>query len=175
MLEYRRILVVCRMIQSSRKAIHYGVSLARRYEAELFVMHCIHNPFGLRGWSMGTISLKKEYASILFEAKLQLSELVAAEKTKGLTIRELIREGEPTEEILQTIAEEKIDLLVMPAHEEGRLEDLFFNRSNDELVRKMPCSILLVKQEPGAMQDNDDEEDDDADADEEEQGPAMAR
>ena len=37
----------------------------------------------------------------------------------------------------------------MLAHEEGRVEDLFLNKSNDELVRKMPCSIMLVKKEPG--------------------------
>lgn len=45
----------------------------------------------------------------------------------------------------------------MLAHEEGRLEDLFFNRSNDELVRKMPCSIMLVKKEPGAILDREEE------------------
>jgi hypothetical protein len=51
----------------------------------------------------------------------------------------------------------------MLAHEEGRLEDLFFNKSNDELVRKMPCSIMLVKKEaePLAEEDEDDIEDED--------------
>lgn len=151
MKEYKRILVVSRMIQSSRKAIQHGVSLARKYDAQLYVIHCIYNPFGLRGWSMGTLSLEKEYGQILLEARRKLSELVDSEKAKGMSIKELIREGEPTEEILKTIREEKIDLLIMLAHEEGHLEDLFFNRSNDELVRKMPCSIMLVKKEPGAM------------------------
>ena len=59
--EYKRILVVSRMIQSSRKAIQYGVSLAQKYKAELYVIHSIYNPFSLRGWSVGTLSLKKEY------------------------------------------------------------------------------------------------------------------
>ncbi|PIY22249.1 MAG: universal stress protein [Deltaproteobacteria bacterium CG_4_10_14_3_um_filter_60_8] len=161
--EYKRILVVSRMIQSSRKAIHYGVSLAKKYNAELYVIHSIYNPFGLRGWSLGTLSLEKEYATMLRDAKRKLSGIIAAEKTKGITIKELVREGEPTEEILKTIEQEKIDLLVMLAHEEGHLEDLFSNRSNDELVRKMPCSILLVKQEPGAILDQGDEEDEDED------------
>lgn len=98
---------------------------------------------------MGHLSLEKEYERILLDAREGLSDLVEAEKTKGMSIKELVREGEPTEEILKTIKEEKIDLLVMLAHEEGHLEDLFFNRSNDELVRKMPCSIMLVKKEPG--------------------------
>lgn len=146
--EYKRILVVSRMIQSSRKAIKHGVSLAKKYKAQLYVIHSIYNPFGLRGWSMGTLTLAEEYENIIQEARRKLSELVESEKTKGMIIKELVREGEPTEEILKTIEEEKIDLLVLLAHKEGRLEDLFFDRSNDELVRKMPCSILLVKKEP---------------------------
>ena len=149
--EYKRILVVSRMIQSCRKAIQFGVSLAQKYGAELYVIHSIYNPFGLKGWSVGTLSIEKEYQKLLVDTKRQLSALVEAEKTKGMYIKELVREGEPTGEILKTIEQEKIDLLVMLAHEEGRLEDLIFNRSNDELVRKMPCSIMLVKKEPGTI------------------------
>lgn len=147
--EYKRILVVSRMIQSCQKAIQVGVSVSQKYGAELYVIHSIYNPFSLKGWSMGTLSLEKEYDMILENARRDLSKLVEAEKTKGMSIKELVRQGEPTEEILKTIEEEKIDLLVMLAHKEGRLEDLFFERSNDELIRKMPCSILLVKKEPG--------------------------
>ena len=150
--EYKRILVVSRMIQSSRKAIQVGVSLAQKYEAELYVIHSIYNPFGLRGWSVGTMSLAGEYENIVQETKRKLSELVESEKSKGMSIRELVREGEPTGEILKTIENEKIDLLVLLAHKEGRLEDLFFDRSNDELIRKMPCSIMLVKKEPEKIQ-----------------------
>ena len=149
--EYKRILVVSRMIQSCRKAIHIGVSLAQRYKAQLYVVHSIYNPFGLKGWSVGTLSIEKEYQKLLEDTKRQLSALVDAEKKKGMSIKELVREGEPTAEILKTIASEKIDLLIILAHEEGPLEDLLFQRSNDELVRKMPCSIMLVKKEPGAI------------------------
>jgi len=158
--EYKRILVVSRMIQSCRKAIQFGVSLAQKYGAELYVIHSIYNPFGLKGWSVGTLSIEKEYQKLLVDTKRQLSALVEAEKTKGMSIKELVREGEPTGEILKTIEQEKIDLLVMLAHEEGRMEDLFFNRSNDELVRKMPCSIMLVKKESGSILDSEEEDED---------------
>ncbi len=159
--EYKRILVVSRMIQSSRKAIQFGVSLAQKYKAKLYVIHSIYNPFSLRGWSVGTLSLKKEYQKILTDTKKQLSELVESEKKKGMAIKEFVLEGEPTTEILKTIKEEQIDLLVMLAHGEGRLEDLLFNRSNDELVRKMPCSIMLVKKEADPLPEEDEDEDED--------------
>ncbi len=167
--EYKRILVVSRMIQSSRKAIQYGVSLAHKYKAQLYVIHSIYNPFSLKGWSVGTLALGKEYQRILADTKKQLSELVQLEKKKGMNITELVREGEPTAEILKTIEEEQIDLLVMLAHGEGWLEDLWFNRSNDELVRKMPCSIMLVKKEAEPLtEEEEDDIDDEDDAEEKE-------
>jgi len=63
-------------------------------------------------------------------------------------IKELIREGEPTEVILSVVKEENIDLIIMLSHEEGRMEHFLFGRSNEEIIRKMPCSIFLVKKEP---------------------------
>lgn len=151
MSEYKRILVVVRMIQTCGKAVQYGVSLARKYGAELYVIHSVYNPIGLKGWGLGTRVLALEYEKSLVDSRNKLSALIAGEKTQGLSIKELIREGAPTEEILQAVEDEKIDLLVMLAHEEGHFEHLLFGRSNDELVRKMPCSIMLVKKEPAQI------------------------
>ena len=148
--EYKRILVVARMIQTCKTAIQYGVSLAQKYGADLYVIHSIHNPFGLKGWGLGTRALAVEYEKSVLETKRKLAHLVEVEKKQGMSIKEMVREGEPTEEILKAIKEEKIDLLVLLAHEEGRFEHFLFGRSNEELVRKMPCSLMLVKKEPGA-------------------------
>jgi universal stress protein A len=148
---YKKILVVSRMIQTCRPAVEKGVALARCYGAELFIIHSIYNPFSIKGWSVGTLSLAKEYDHLLKETKMKMEELVEDEKSKGLEIKQLIRDGEPTAEVLKTVRDENIDLLVMLAHEEGFLENLIFNRSNDELIRKMPCSILLVKKEPESL------------------------
>jgi len=158
MSEYKRILVVVRIIQSCRKAIQYGVSLARKYRAQLYVIHSVHNPIGLKGWGLGTRDLALEYEKSLVDSRQKLLALIEDEKTHGMPIKELIREGDPTEEILKAIEEEKIDLLVMLAHEEGHVEHLLFGRSNDELVRKMPCSIMLVKKEPEAIAEDKEDE-----------------
>lgn len=143
--ETKRILVVSRMTRDCRVAIHHGVSLAKKYGAELFVIHVVHNPFGRKGWSLPTISLETEYQKILKDAKADLDRIISLEQGTGLSIREVIKEGDPTKEILKTVRDEKIDLMIMLAHEEGRIEHLVFGRSNEELIRKMPCSILLVK------------------------------
>jgi nucleotide-binding universal stress UspA family protein len=144
--DFKRILVVSRLTTHCRKAVHYGISIAKQYCASLFVMHVVHNPFGLEGWNLPPF--ERDFGILLEKSKEAIDAAINREREKGMEIQEIIREGDPTEVIVQTVKDDKIDLLVMLAHEEGRLEHFLFGRSNEELVRKMPCSILLVKKEP---------------------------
>jgi len=145
--DIKRILVVSRMTKHCEKAVHYGVSLAKKYNAELYVIHVIHNPFEYEGWNLPITSLKEDFWRIQKEAREGLDAFINSEKTKGIIVRELIREGEPTKEILKVVEEENIDLMIMLGHEEGRLEHFLFGRSNDALIRKLPCSIVIVKKD----------------------------
>lgn len=148
--DIKRILVACRMPEPCQKAVHYGVSLSHTYGAELVVLHVIYDPF-IRGDMNLPIQLgivEEEYSKIIQKAKERLNAAITSERKKGISVQELVREGKPTEEILKVIMEENVDLLVILTHEESRLEHLLFGRSNDELLRKMPCSILMLKTEP---------------------------
>lgn len=146
--DIKRILVVSRMTRYCRKAVHYGVSLSSKFGAELFVIHVVHDPLIFGAWNLPKPSLEREYEKELVRAKEELDEIIKEERVRGMSITEVIKEGEPVKEIFEMVEKEKIDLLIMLAHEEWRLEHLLFGRSKDELIRKMPCSVLLVKQEP---------------------------
>jgi universal stress protein A len=145
--EIRRILVLAMDIQNSQEAVRYGVSLARKYGAELFVLHVVHDPFGAEGWNLPFLSVDEEYKNVLKEARESLANSIRAEKEKGLPVTEMIREGEPTGVVFRVVGEKQIDLLLLPAHEESRLEHFLFGRIHEAIIRKMPCSVLLVKKE----------------------------
>jgi nucleotide-binding universal stress UspA family protein len=81
----------------------------------------------------------------------ELDNIISGETKGGVKIKTIIKEGDPIEEILKVIEEEKIDLVILRAHEESRIERLLVGGSNDALIRKMPCSILLVKKEPDSV------------------------
>lgn len=149
--DIKRILVVSRSTKDCRKAVHYGISLSRKYGAALYVMHIIHDPLMFGGWNLPIPSLDEEYRKMLKEAKEELDAIIKKERSKGVAVKELIKEGKPGEAVLSAVKEENIDLIIMLAHEEGRLEHFLFGRSNEEIVRAMPCSILLVKKEPEAV------------------------
>lgn len=159
MKDVNRILVVSWVTQYCQTSVHYGVSLAEKYGAELSVIHIV-DTFWIRGWSLPMISLIEERKRELEIEKKELDRIIELEKKKGMTIKEFIREGDPVEEILKTIEDEKIDLVILRAQEEGRIERFLVGGSNDAIIRKMPCSIFLVKAEPEPIEEvvNEDEE-----------------
>ncbi|MGP8153055.1 MAG: universal stress protein [Smithella sp.] len=139
-----RILVVSWITKSCQKSVHYGVSLAEKYHAELSVIHIV-NTFWLQGWSVPMISMIEERKKDMEREKQELDNIINNERKKGMTIKEFIKEGDPVEEVLKIIAEEKIDLVILRAEEKGRIERFLVGGSNDDIIRKMPCSVFLVK------------------------------
>jgi len=150
--DVKRILVVSRDTKYCRKAVSYGVSLARKYGAELYVIHVMHNLFSIQGWNLPIPSLEEEYKRLVRETKDELTAMINSEKKRGMKVKQLDKEGDPEEEIFKAVRDENIDLIVMLAHGEGHMEHFLFGRSNEEIIRKMPCSVLLVKKEPEAVE-----------------------
>ncbi|MGW8325283.1 MAG: universal stress protein [Desulfobacterales bacterium] len=142
---FKNILVVSRSTKHCREAVETGISLAHQYGAHLYLLHVIHDPFNLDGWNLPLPSLHDEYEKMVSDARKGLNRMVKIEKDKGLPVTVQVKDGMPVEEIQKVVEEEKIDLIVMLAHEEGRLEHFLFGRTNDAVLRKLPASILLVK------------------------------
>ena len=146
--DIKRILVVSRSTKNCKKALHHGISLARQNKSKLYVLHVIHDPFSLEGWNLPVPSLKQEYENLVKKTREDIDSIIKSEQAEGLQITEWIREGKPVEEVIAAVKEEKIDLIVMSVHEEGRFEHYLFGRTVEELTRKMPCSIFLVNYNP---------------------------
>jgi len=146
MKDIERILVVSRSTLHCRTAVHQGITLARAYGAKLYVVHVVHDPFNMEGWNLPVPTFHDEYKNLIARYKKELHEIIEKEKGKGgLEVIEWIRDGDPVDEVIKIVESEHIDLIVMLSHEEGRLEHFLFGRSNDKILRKMPCSILFVK------------------------------
>ena len=142
--DIKKILAVSWMTQYCKKTIHYAVSLSAKYGAELSVIHVV-DTLWLRGWNLPMLSLEEELGKDMDKIKAKLDSIIAGETKEVSKIKMIIKEGDPVEEILKVIGEAKIDLVILRAHEEGHFERLLVGSSNDGIIRKMPCSIFLVK------------------------------
>lgn len=155
--DIKRILAVSWMTQYCRSTVHYAVSLAAKYSAELSVIHVIDKLWA-QGWNLPIMSQADERRKDMERIRAELDNIIGDETDEGVKIKKIIKEGDPVEEILKFIGEEKVDLVILRAHEEGRIERLLVGSSNDAIIRKMPCSIFLVKSEL-EMETNVSEED----------------
>jgi nucleotide-binding universal stress UspA family protein len=149
----KHILVVSWLTPSCSKTVQFGISLSSKYQAELSVVYVIDTTW-LQGWSIPMISMEEERKREMEKNKEDLHQLISIENKKDMIIREFVREGIPSEVILKLIEEENIDLLILRSQQESRLERLLVGGSNDEIIRAMPCSIFLVKQEPCALDED---------------------
>jgi nucleotide-binding universal stress UspA family protein len=146
----RRILVVSRSTRNCRFAVESGVSLARRYGAELYVLYLSPGPLDLDSQHMPERFVPEEYGkyeSGQQAAEMIVDQIISREEEKGLPITKLVRHGESVEEVEKVVLHEKIDLIVMHAQKEGRFEHFLFGGDTGAIIRSMPCSILLVKKE----------------------------
>ncbi|HOD74888.1 MAG TPA: universal stress protein [Syntrophorhabdaceae bacterium] len=152
--DVRRILVASRSTAECKSAFHYGVALARALVAEVSILHIEYDPFEKIGFRyLGSLGpFQQEYLVRRKEIREEIEGLVRDEETAGMAIRQMIREGEPVGETVRAVIENNIDLLVMAAHEEGRIERMIYGRSNHEIVRRLPCSILFVKDSKGGAE-----------------------
>ena len=144
--DIRRILAVSWMTQYCRRTVHYAVSLAEKYDAELSVIHVV-DTLWLQSWNLPMMSMAEESRKDMERIKAELDNIIGGETKGDVKIKKIIKEGDAVEEILKFIEEEKIDLVILRAHEKSRIESLLVGGSNDAIIRKMPCSIFLVKNE----------------------------
>jgi len=141
--DIRRILAVSWMTQYCQRTVHYAVSLAAKYNTELFVIHVVDTLWS-QGWNLPTMSQEESRAKEMERIQSELDNIIGKEKKGDVKIKKIIKEGDPVEEIMKVIEEEKIDLVILRAHEESRIERFLVGGSNDAIIRKMPCSVFLV-------------------------------
>lgn len=153
MQNYKHILLIIRMIENSGEIFHEAIDLAKHWGATLSVLRPIPTAVDL-GAAVNAPSLffkgeeYKNYLSRREQYKEELDKAITVVTRGGFPIKEHLTGEDPVKEAMRLVKEEGIDLIVVPSHEEGRLENLLFGGENDSLIRRLPCSILMVKHEP---------------------------
>ena len=141
----KKVLVLVTPTGDCIDVVEEAIVIAERFQASLYVLDVVYNPFSYSGWNLPMPSLENEYQRNLKQVRDRLQAMVAEERGKGFKIETIVREGEPSEQIMKVIEEEKIDLFMIPQHAEGRMEHYFSGRVAEKIIRKMPCSVMLVR------------------------------
>ena len=142
---FENILVISRSTKHCIRVLRKGISLARKYGANLDILHIIHDPFSINGWNLPIPSLDEEYKKMAAKAREEIDRMIRAEQADGLVISEWVKDGNPTNAIQDVVESQNVDLILMLAHAEGRLEHFLFGKTNDAIIRQLPTTLMLVK------------------------------
>ena len=153
MLDVRRVLVTVQAAPDCIDVVGYAANLAERLHAKLYILDIIYNPFAYTGWNLPMPFLEQNYESLLSSVKERLRVMTEGDLNGRIEVETLVREGEPAGQISAVVEEENIDLLILPAHEETRIEHFLSGKMIAKIVRTLPCSVLLVKQDQDLLCD----------------------
>lgn len=142
--KYQKILLAIDFFEGNDGVIQQAVDLAKRYAAELFVIHVNEPPTPAYGPDMVT------WGSQVFE----INEQVRAYKKKRLTElaseldldeqHTVLAEGRPAQCIHQFCDDRNIDLVVMGTHGQHGLALLLGSTANS-VLHGSSCDVLAVR------------------------------
>ncbi len=142
----KKILVTTDFSGESDNALKTALDIAEKFSSEVFLMHVLEDIstitleyLPIEDFNAMNVNLKE---SVLEKLK---DEIAKVSSGKGVAVKEIVRTGDPVDQIMDEINEKKIDLLVVAPHKRHRPWNLFFSHLSNEIVKKSSCQTLLVK------------------------------
>jgi manganese transport protein len=135
---YRRIGVALDHSPNDNVALEHAAALARHHHSELILIHVVE---GVGGQLHGSESRDQERQG----DQAYLEQLARALRQSGASARGVLRFGNPARELSRTVADEKIDLLVLGSHGHGKIGDWFFGETAGTVRHAVRIPVLAVR------------------------------
>jgi len=143
-LQLKHILVPVDFSDCSRKALHYGASFARQFNADVTLLHVVVSvPLPPQMLVFEAETLTARYHE---QAAKQLSEW-RKEISSQAPVKATVRAGTGAhQEIIAAAHECNCDLIVMGSHGRSGLARMLTGSTAERVVRHAPCPVLVVRE-----------------------------
>jgi nucleotide-binding universal stress UspA family protein len=144
MITLKTILVPSDFSECSGAAVRYGLELARRFDAQLHLLHVVQDPltqpWAAEGFSIPLVDAVDKWRH---DARLRLAGQVPAADGERVTVAATV--ASPFPEILRYATENNVDLIVMGTHGRGGVTHMLLGSITEKVVRRAPCPVLTVR------------------------------
>jgi nucleotide-binding universal stress UspA family protein len=144
---FQRILIPLDSSSLAELALAPAYRLAQTARGEILLVHVLPPDFGLApgemtGYGVLRLEMTGERGR---QAAQSYLENVQAAKPAGVTVRNIIAEGDPAETIVDTAATERADLIAMSSHGYSGLMRWMLGSVTERVLQDAPCPVLVSR------------------------------
>lgn len=137
---YKKILVPVDDSNQAMNALHEAIAVAKRNEAELFILN-VKDETRLRGTS---IALAMSLEEIEEESK-QIINNLTKDFPKDVAFQTVTYIGNPKKDIVKFAEDNAMDLIVIGANSKKLVDRILIGSTTSYVVEKSPCNVMVVK------------------------------
>lgn len=144
--DIKKVLVPIDFSDYSKSALKYAVNFSEKFNAAMILIYVIEPVIYPPDFSMGQIALPSVNAEWDIKAKEELDKLAKAEIPDNIKVTTILKTGKPFIEIIETAAENDVDLIIIATHGHTGVEHILFGSTAEKVVRKAPCPVLTLRE-----------------------------
>ncbi|MFH2130750.1 MAG: universal stress protein [bacterium] len=150
---HQRIIAAIDFFSHSQLVAEHAANLARCMKVELVFVNVINQRdidainYAINNLdnNANKISLQRCMDQLREEREKKWEQLQETVDMSGLKTRLIIRTGEPYQELLNSVAEEKADMLVMGIKGRSNLSDMMVGSTALKMVKRCPVPLVTVR------------------------------
>ncbi len=137
---FQKILFPVDMSDSCTATAPFVEAMARRYNAEVTLLHVLEMPSGLiPDWYGGAVPVIDTTA--IWQAETEAAQSYLSDKFQGLKIHRVVVEGDAARSIDDYARENGTDLIMMPTHGYGLFRTLLLGSVTAKVLHDSPCPV----------------------------------
>lgn len=144
MREIKKILFPIDLSEVSSKLAPDVIAMGQKFNAEVHLFFVAGSFEKFRTFYIPHPSLQNFGDEVLKGGQKKLKEFVEEFFSAYPTLKTVVVQGDPAEEILKYIADEKIDLVIMGTHGRKGLDRILFGSVANQVVQNSPAPVLTI-------------------------------
>ena len=139
----QHILVPVDFSADAGRALDRAVGLAQQFQARLTLLHVIYLP------DAAEVNLAAYLRKVESEMEQEMAACEKRVADAGVAVDARIVRGAPSPKIVETAAEQQVDLIVMGTHGRTGLQHLLIGSVAERVIRLAPCPVMVIPRETG--------------------------